>query len=140
MPLYVCRLCRTDTTSGRWFAYTGVGFCVARSTEMGNAKALIAERAKDRFPTLLLCYLVSCIGDERDEEKMKKFSVLLSDPTAPEFQKTCEKAGETIVALAKAGILTSVDLSFEESRENAVKTAFEETGIVNLTELISDNE
>ena len=32
------------------FAYIGVGFCVARSTEMGNAKALIAERAKDKIP------------------------------------------------------------------------------------------
>ena len=46
--------------SGLWFAYIGVGFCVARSTEMGNAKALIAERAKDKSPhafVVLFCFL-----------------------------------------------------------------------------------
>lgn len=74
------------------------------------------------------------------KNRMKNFTIVLSDPTAPEFQKTCEKVGETIVALAKAGILTSVDLSFDESREDTVKTAFRENGIVDITDLISDNE
>ena len=68
---------------------------------------------------------------------MKKLTVSLENPIAPEFQTMCDNVGATINTLAKAGVLTGIELIFDESREQAVKTALKDSGVVDFT---TDNE
>ena len=71
---------------------------------------------------------------------MKNFKLSLENPTAQDFQDGCERMSKAINTLAKAGVLTHIVLSFDDSREQSVRSFFKENGIYDIPGLTGDNE
>ena len=51
------------------------------------------------------------------------------DPTAEDFPKSVENLMKTLEHLSKAGILTKIEISCDESREHAVLSEFKKNGL-----------
>lgn len=60
---------------------------------------------------------------------MKTIPIWLSDPTAEDFPKSVENLMKTLDHLSKAGILTKIEITYDESRDHAVSSEFKKTGL-----------
>lgn len=54
---------------------------------------------------------------------------ILLDPTAEDFPKSVENLMKTLEHLSKAGILTKIEIAYDESRDPAVLSEFKKNGL-----------
>jgi hypothetical protein len=59
---------------------------------------------------------------------MKTMPILL-DPTAEDFPKNVENLMKTLEYLSKAGILTKIEIAYDESRNHAVLSEFKKNSL-----------
>lgn len=57
---------------------------------------------------------------------MKTVPIWLSDPVAKEFSENVSNLMKILERLSKSGILTKIDISYDESRDQAVKSEFKQ--------------
>lgn len=60
---------------------------------------------------------------------MKTIPIWLSDPTAEDFPKSVADLMKTLDHLSKAGILTKIEIAYDESRNHAVLSEFKKNGL-----------